>query len=258
MDLGNVFLQGHYTLPQAVATELGRWTTTYVPEFIGQFDWTELRLPELPILIWALLAVGLPCMGFLFGRWFDRWRLSVVFVGGAVVPSAIQIAHVNTVGFVTQGRYLLPLLDGLVLLGIYVFEQHGLGRGHARSLVRLYLAVLIPFQLYAFDYMVVRWQRGLPVDGNPLWFNPFEGTWHPAVGSVLPVAMIVAGLAGLTWIAWRVSAHPGGVDTQADSGTGRHRVVDTARRWRALLAADADRTNPSHSRAHAAASDAAS
>jgi hypothetical protein len=231
MDLGNVFVARHpYTLSAAVTAELGRWTSTYLPEFVAAFDWNTLRLPELAVLIWAFLAAGLPCLGWLCGRSVDRWRLFVVFTGGAVVPSLIQIASVNSAGFVTQGRYMLPLLDGLVLLGVYVFEQRAPDRGLARALVRLYLVVVIPFQLYAIDYMMVRWQRGVSAHVGLRWFNPFVGTWHPVVGSVLPVVMVVAGVAGLTWLAWQRTAPDKPRQTPAAEGAGRHRALDLT--WR--------------------------
>jgi hypothetical protein len=125
---------------------------------------------------------------------------------------------------------MLPLLDGLALLGVYVFEQRAPDRGLARALVRLYLVVVIPFQLYAIDYMMVRWQRGVPAHAGPRWFNPFVGTWHPVVGSVLPVVMVVAGLAGLAWLAWLRTAPDNAGETPSAEGPGRHRALDLT--WR--------------------------
>jgi hypothetical protein len=47
-----------------------------------------------------------------------------------------------------------------------------------------------------------RWQSGVG-PGHSL--DPLSGSWHPVTGSLLPLLVITAGLAGLAVLGWRAA-----------------------------------------------------
>ncbi|WP_074309719.1 DUF2142 domain-containing protein [Micromonospora cremea] len=196
-----------YTYGQAAFAEADRWRG-YLDQMVGVTSWLDTRMPAPAYLIWQFLAAALVVGAFVFGRLVDRWRLLVLFVGGVVVPSAMQVALVKQTGFVTQGRYMLPILAGMLLFAAYVWEERGLDAARSRTLVRLSIVLLLPIQLFTLIFTMVRWQNGLPRYLTFRTLNPFAGDWHPPLGSITPLVASVLGLVLLGGLAWWVSSRP--------------------------------------------------
>ena len=159
-DLGKY--GGHvYTYGQAAFAEADRWRG-YLDQMVGVTSWLDTRMPAPIYLTWQFVAATLLIGAFVFGRLVDRGRLLVLIVAGTVVPSVMQVALVKQTGFVTQGRYMLPMLAGVMLFAAYVWEERGLDAARSRTLVRLSVILLLPIQLFALILTMVRWQDGLP------------------------------------------------------------------------------------------------
>ncbi|MGC4760393.1 DUF2142 domain-containing protein [Micromonospora trifolii] len=205
-DLGKY--GGHvYTYGQAALAEADRWRS-YLDQMVGVTSWLDTRMPAPIYLTWQFVAATLLIGAFVFGRLVDRWRLLVLVVAGTVVPSVMQVALVKQTGFVTQGRYMLPMLGGAMLFAAYVWEERGLDATRSRTLVRLSVILLLPIQLFTLILTMVRWQDGLPRYLTFRTFNPFAGDWHPPLGSITPLLASVLGLTLLGVLAWRVSMRP--------------------------------------------------
>jgi hypothetical protein len=114
----------------------------------------------------------------------------------------MQIALVNESGFVTQGRYMLPMLVGVLLYAAWIAEQRGFEVARARSFTRLAVLLLLPIQLFCLAYTMVRWQNGLPANIGLSSLNPLAGDWHPVVGSVIPLLSASVGLVLFGWLVW--------------------------------------------------------
>jgi hypothetical protein len=203
-----------YSRGQAVIEVFQRWGG-WLDQAVAVFNWLALRVPEPIYVFWEIAAGTLLVLALALGGWVERWRLLVVFAGAVLLPGVLQVWYVNENGFITQGRYLLPILAGLVLLAAFVLDEHGFPERAAASLTRLILLVVIPIQVFCFVFMMARWQHGLPDYGKlgPSSLNPFTGSWHPPVGSVLPLFLALAGLGVVSVIAWvaaRPAAEPSG------------------------------------------------
>jgi hypothetical protein len=198
-----------YSRGQAVIEVFHRWGG-WLDQAVAVFNWLALRAPQPIYVFWEIAAGTLLVLALALGGWVERWRLFVVFAGAVLLPAALQVWYVNDNGFITQGRYLLPILAGLVLLAAFVLDEHGFPPRAAPSLVRLILLVVLPIQVFCLLFMMARWQHGLPDYGKlgPSSFNPFTGEWHPPVGSVLPLFLALAGFGLLGVIAW-FGARPG-------------------------------------------------
>jgi hypothetical protein len=131
----------------------------------------------------------------------------VIFIGGVVVPGILQVAEANTVGFIIGGRYMLPLLVSLPLLGAFVVERQVLNARQSHSMTKLMCVALLPTHLVLLVFGMVRWQSGTQFTH----LNPFGGSWHPPTGSVAPLVLMIAGLLLVGWMTWtappRAAAH---------------------------------------------------
>ncbi|MFI6242639.1 DUF2142 domain-containing protein [Micromonospora sp. NPDC050795] len=199
-DLGN-YSADRLTYGQAALREADRWRG-YLDQIVGVTSWLDTRMPAPPYLIWQLVAGALLLIGVVWGSTLDRWRLLVLLGGGVAVPSLMQIALVNESGFVTQGRYMLPMLVGVLLYAAWVAEQRGFEVARARSFTRLAVLLLLPIQLFCLAYTMVRWQNGLPANIGLSSLNPLAGDWHPVVGSVIPLLSASVGLVLFGWLVW--------------------------------------------------------
>jgi hypothetical protein len=205
-DLGNFRLTRHLGLSQVVIAMGSLWRQ-YFDEMVGVTSWLDTQMPASYYLVWQACAGTLLVLALVFGRWVDRWRLLVIFAGGVVVPTLLQVAEVNSVGFVTQGRYVLPVLVGLLLLGAYVPEERGFDPARSRVMTRLFVLVLLPLDLFALVYTMSRWQHGIPVFpyARAHNLNPLVGPWHPVLGSALPLVLEVVGLVLIGTLTWRMA-----------------------------------------------------
>jgi hypothetical protein len=206
-DLGSAFRGG-------VSIERGQTALIIVElwgglsqQIVGVFGWLDIAMPGSVYVIWHLAAGALLVFGFALGHWIDRWRLAVLIVGAVGVPTFMQFWFFNDAGFVTQGRYMLPALVGVMIFAAWILEERGLQERAGRSLTRLLLVTVLPIHLFGLLWAMIRWRSGLPDYGRigivSLW--PLGRGWHPVVGPALPVLMLVIGLAGLAWLVWRLS-----------------------------------------------------
>jgi hypothetical protein len=203
-DFGSYYApEQPYSRGQAAIEVFRRWGD-WLEQAIAVFDWLGLRIPLPLYIMWEIAAGAVLLVALAVGGWVDRWRLFAVFGGAVLAPSALQAWFANDNGFITQGRYVLPILAGVVLLAAFVLDERDFPAAAARSLTRLILLVAIPIQAFCLVFMMARWQRGLPPAGRlgPSSLNPFIGEWHPPTGSVLPLSAGLLGLALLTAIGW--------------------------------------------------------
>ena len=150
-----------------------------------------------------MLVGGVIILGGLVGGWVTRWRYLVFLTGGVVLPGVLQVSQANVTGFITGGRYMLPLLAGLPLLAAWILERKLFDATQVRSLGRTFVLFLLPVHFALLVFAMVRWQRGLAPNAGLGWFNPLAGDWHPPTGSVLPLLLMVAGLALTAAMIWR-------------------------------------------------------
>ncbi len=101
-----------------------RWPD-YINEMVGVTSWLDAKMPGLAYVVWPVMAGAIVIWGYLFGDRSSRLRLVALGVAGILVPLAISVVYANTFGFITQGRYLLPVLVGLPILGAFLISSTG-------------------------------------------------------------------------------------------------------------------------------------
>jgi hypothetical protein len=203
-DLGD-YTRGRILTPsQAWLVEAENWRA-YLDQVVGVTAWLDTRMSGVFYLLWQMIAAALVIAALICGRLVDRWRSLVLFGGGVLVPAYLEVRFANETGFITQGRYLLPVLAGFVLFSAFVIEERGLPAVHARAAVRSAAVVLLPIHLVCLLYTMARWQRGLPGIGvqGITSLDPSRGDWHPVVGWMTPVIVEIVGLLIIAVLAWR-------------------------------------------------------
>jgi hypothetical protein len=229
--LGALPDDGTYNAGQVVMMEIGRPIIITI-QLIGNFGYLDTPLPASAYLPWQYAAAALVLLAVIVGAGINRWRVILVIGGSYAVATLFEMVSVNTSGLIGQGRYLLPMFSGGLLLAAWVIgEWGGLRPKHVTLTNRLALALVVPIHLYSLILVMVRFQQGHPIEPNPhpYHYNPLRGTWHPAVGSVPPLLMLLAGLALIGALVWRSAAGPvegadGGPASESgpesESGTG--------------------------------------
>ncbi|MEV6522780.1 DUF2142 domain-containing protein [Longispora sp. NPDC051575] len=188
---------------QALWAEITRWQH-YLDQLVGVTGWLDTEIPGPFYAVWTCVAGGLVLAGFALGSRADRLRILALVAGGGGLLSLIQVVNVNSYGFITQARYMMPLLVAVPLLGAFVIERRGVGADAARKLTRMVAVVLLPIHLVFLWFTMIRWQRGIKVNRPGIAdLNPFGGAWTPPLGPELPLLAMVLGLALLGWLTWR-------------------------------------------------------
>jgi Predicted membrane protein (DUF2142) len=144
------------------------------------------------LIAWAMALGALVMPALAVGTTAQRCRVTALLAVTLSMPLAFGALAANELGFTFQGRYLLPIACGVPLLAACAIADSGcLTPAVQRSAVRLLTGCLLPLQMFCLIYQMDRYQNGLGV-GIP--FDPLLGSWHPYLGSCLPLAMMTAGL----------------------------------------------------------------
>jgi hypothetical protein len=209
-----VSMRAHVVIPlggrdfsrgQALIYMVDRWPTL-TREIVGIIGWGVTPLPELVYPLWLFACGSLPLFAMVVGTRLDRWRLGTLIALTIGVPFTLQLLQMPKYGFITQGRYLLPLLVGIPLLAAWIIEQRAFDAARSRAFTRVLAGLLLPLHLISLAWVMVRWQQGLvrgPAVARLDQINPFVGKWLPPTGPVVPLVMVVAGAALMLWLLWR-------------------------------------------------------
>ncbi|WP_326560830.1 DUF2142 domain-containing protein [Micromonospora sp. NBC_01796] len=192
---------------QIMVHVVGRWPQL-MDQMVGELGWLDVHLSGSAYVLWQLPAGALLLLAALVGSGVDRWRLLIV-VGGAVgVASVLDAVNADaTGGFVGQGRYLLPVLSGALLLAAWIITRGGtLTTGQTALAVRAIIVITVPIQLYALLVAEARYTRGIPPMASPASYNPLGGDWQPATGPIVPLIVTGVGLLVVAVLCWRLAA----------------------------------------------------
>ena len=176
-----------------LTTQLGRLTQV-AEESIGVFGWLEVRVPVFTYAVWMSAVVGMLALCLMFGaRRYAIGAIGLLF-GTVLIQTAGEFRSVESIGFVWQGRYSLPMLVGVPLIA-------GVGLAAGRRLPTVsvlgknFIGGFLWSALFlAFAQSVRRYSVGAT---GPIFFWKSED-WSPPVPAVL--LLVVFGLAAAGWV----------------------------------------------------------
>jgi hypothetical protein len=181
-----------------------------VDGLVGLVGFGDTSPPGIVFPVW-FCAFGVVLFGAvaLTGR-LDRVRLLLLVAGTALLTLAADVGPISQGWYLSQGRYSLPALAGVPILGSFLLAERGaLDDARLARLTRCYVLVLLPLQFVTLYAAMLRYQRGIP-SGDPIPLvpvNPLKGDWLPPLGPQLPLALTALGLTGLGVLVWRAAAH---------------------------------------------------
>ncbi|WP_162940263.1 DUF2142 domain-containing protein [Gryllotalpicola protaetiae] len=183
-------------------------TPQYARDFIGTFGWLDTVSPALVTMIWALLAGLFIGIGLLFGT--RRAGLAIGFAAFVFLflPPLSQAQSVQSVGYIWQGRYILPVFTaGVFLCALFASRFGSTDRGAGAN--RLILLVGVPtavLHLAAFFTALHRYSVGQSL---PYLWAFTAPKWQPAIGNVGVLVLVSIGLAAVVLVArWTVGGRP--------------------------------------------------
>ncbi|MFS0700165.1 DUF2142 domain-containing protein [Cellulomonas sp. 179-A 4D5 NHS] len=206
---------------RVVKTTLGE-TSYYLQSMIGVFGWLDTPLPGWLYYVFAGvvgLVVGLALA-------VGRRRVLLAMAGTALVvlvlPVVVQLAQAKYLGFIWQGRYMLPLALGIpVLAGFAVQDRlRDLPSWVARRVLRLVVLVAAGGHFVAFGVNLHRYVNGAQGE----WTGWDAESWLPPVQPwVLLAVYAVAWAAVAAVLLAAADAGPAaGLGEDARSGASNH------------------------------------
>jgi hypothetical protein len=164
------------------AGQVAKWTFNLTPRFIvhmvGDFGWLDAPSPEVTMLLWPGVIVGLVRLAWACGRWREGLAMLGIAIGIFLVPMLAGAAEAQ-LGPIWQGRYLLPFAAGLPILAAFTIARYDplatavLGRLVGVSIVVLAFADLMAFFWALRRYLVGSHGSLIPLHAH--WQPP--GTW---------------------------------------------------------------------------------
>jgi hypothetical protein len=210
-----------WTTNQILRTGLFDMWPNLVNQMIGVMGWAETLMPRLIYVVW-FMAAGLLLLGSLaFGNRTDRWRMLALFFGVFTPLLAAELYLANRIGWFNQGRYFLPGAVGLPLLAAHIVARRSFTSEQMRTVTRLLAVLLVPIQLVCLLFTMARWQSGF------ISINPFNGSWVPPYGHVLPLvagSLSVIVLLVMYWRASRIPVQPAASEVK-DTDTNQHEPI---------------------------------
>lgn len=192
----------HITSMQAFFLESEHWKN-YLFEMIGVAGWLDVTCWQPMYYMWLFFAGAIVVFALMFGSRGDRWRISVLIVGCYCVSTVFIVLRVNQYGFVNQGRYMLPMFAGAMLLSATVLEERGLPIERIPAIVKSSVLLFGSMHMMLLVYAMVRYQRGLAVMPTVARLNPLSGPWHPVLGSLTALGAELVGIVIISVLAWR-------------------------------------------------------
>jgi hypothetical protein len=206
-EVGHGSVDPPYTTVQAIGFMLMHQWVNYLTQMVAGLSWLDVPVPLYVPLLWNMSLALLIGGALLLGCRRDRCRIGLILLVVFGLPLITDSLTPNTYDFPTQGRYLLPLFAGAVLLSCGVLVRSGVVTAErSRTVVRTFAVLIMSvLQLTCLVATMVRWQSGASLNQRRPRFNPLAGPWHPAAGSVLPLVMGIVALLVIGYAYWRLA-----------------------------------------------------
>lgn len=177
--------------PDQVFLYMMEWTFDFARQYVGVVGWLDTALPTVVFVVWDA-AVALVLVGAL-ALWDGRRRivLLTLMLGIAVGPAILQIPAASQVGYIWQGRYILPLVLVLLVAAGAAFAKVDLRGRAARFVTAFVLFSMATANSYGFLWVMRRYVTGIgpATKWEDLWAIP---AWQPPGGWPLLVGMYAA------------------------------------------------------------------
>ncbi|UUI74514.1 DUF2142 domain-containing protein [Cellulomonas chengniuliangii] len=162
-------------------------SNAYLTNMIGQFGWMDTNLPPWLHMAFAACAGSVVLLALATGTWRERAVLVGVVGTTFLLPVAIHSSQAVYLGIIWQGRYILPVAVGILVLAGHILVDR---MADAPCRVGAQLATVVGLalagiQLVAFIENLHRYVNG----EHGGWFSVTSESWLPP----LPLALVIGG-----------------------------------------------------------------
>lgn len=176
---------------------------TWLREMIGVFGWLDVPPPSAVPVVWIAALGALGGFALLHARRRVLVGVGVVLVAALLVPLVAQVRLAGIVGYIWQGRYVLPFAVGVPILAA-IGSSRAPTPARMRLLVPVVVAALAVAQWLSLAQVLRRYSVGR--DGT-IWFFT-AARWNPPVPSVLLLGAAAALLVAATVVISRPVSRP--------------------------------------------------
>ena len=178
--------------PAAIALrEAARSYPEWLREGIGVFQYTDSSMPLAAYLLWSFLVAAAIALALWRGTGRERWALLLAILLALSVPLLLEAFVLRPIGWVVQGRHVLPVAIIVPLVAGEIVGRHA-----DRLDRRLFAAFCagVCFVCSALQIVAVYADAHRSAVGSSgSWFFPFHPAWSPPAGFWLPLATALAG-----------------------------------------------------------------
>lgn len=185
-------------------------TGVYVNNMIGQFGWMDTNLPSWLLQVFAAVILFTVAVALAVARSRERLVLAALAAAVVLVPVIIHAAQAKYIGWVWQGRYILPVAVGVPILAGYLAQRRA-GLLPAWFLRRVVATLVIAAGLVQLLALVINLHRYVNGVGGP-WLSLVDYAWIPP----FPLALLLLLMVGATVLYTALMYAVGRPDRAAD------------------------------------------
>lgn len=191
---------GTITPEQAFGTTFDR-TFDYAVAYIAHLGWLDTIGPAATLAWWSCLMGALVVAAISVKPW--RLRLGFVFLAATalVIPPALQAQVITEIGYIWQGRYLLPVIVPMLIAAGLALRFHDLpNTPFVKRISAWAIGLTVAAHTMVFANALRRYGVAIFAEAN--WGDMFgEPKWQPPLGwlSLTLAYLVVLAVAGV-WL----------------------------------------------------------
>ncbi|QYF89701.1 DUF2142 domain-containing protein [Arthrobacter sp. PAMC25284] len=186
------------TPEQAFGTMVYR-TFDFAAAYVAQLGWLDTNGPNGVYVWWSFLMVALMVMAITVQGLRIRLGFIVLFVAALAIPPILQSQVINELGYIWQGRYILPVIVPMLLAAGVALRFRDLPDSpFARRLAGWVIGLSIAAHTTVFANALRRYGVGIFDEAN--WGDMFGAAkWEPPLGWLALTAayLVVTAVAGV-------------------------------------------------------------
>jgi hypothetical protein len=198
---------GTVTPEQAFGTMVER-TFDIAASYVAQLGWLDTNGPTGVFFWWSCLTGALMVAAVSIKQWRPRLGFIVLFAASIIIPPVLQAQVVSELGYIWQGRYLLPVVVPMLLaaglaLRVLPFPESLFAKRISMWMIGLTAAA----HTAVFANALRRYGVGISTEAN--WADMFGATkWEPPLGW-LPLTLAYLGVTAVAGVLLYRQLSPG-------------------------------------------------
>ena len=189
---------GTVTPEQAFGTMLER-TFDIAASYVAQLGWLDTNGPTGVFYWWACLTGALMVAAVSIKAWRPRLGFILLFAATIIIPPILQAQVITELGYIWQGRYLLPVVVPMLLAAGLALRSHPYPDSlFAQRIAAWVIGLTAAAHTAVFANALRRYGIGIATEAN--WADMFGATkWEPPLGW-LPLTVAYLGVTALAGV----------------------------------------------------------